>query len=39
MPSRFEIEGEEVVLQLNGHVFKNPEHAAKFIIEKLFTLP
>jgi hypothetical protein len=38
LPSRFEVVGEDVELQLNGHMFKQPEDAARFMIKKLFTV-
>ena len=38
MPSRFEVVGEDVELHLNGRSHKDAEGAARFIIEKLFTV-
>ncbi len=35
---RFEIDGDEIVMYLDGIPFANPERAAKFIIKKLFGL-
>jgi hypothetical protein len=33
------MEGDDVVMNLDGRLFATPESAAKFIIEKLFTIP
>jgi len=38
IPSRFEVVGEDVELQLNGQMYKLPEDAARFLIQKLFTI-
>lgn len=39
IPCRFEVQSNDtLVLQLNGHSYAEPEHAAKFIIEKAFMI-
>jgi hypothetical protein len=39
LPCRFGVESDQVVMSLDGTMFPTPEAAAKFIIEKLFTIP
>jgi hypothetical protein len=39
IPCRFEIHSDgNIILQLNGHAYAEPEEAAKFIIQRAFTL-
>jgi hypothetical protein len=38
IPSRFEVMGKDLVLQVNGSTYPHPEFAAQFIIEKLFAV-
>ena len=38
LPCRFGVEGDQVVMSLDGTMFTTPEVAAKFIMEKLFTI-
>jgi hypothetical protein len=38
LPCRFGVEADEVVMSLDGTMFATPEAAAKFIMEKLFTI-
>ena len=39
IPCRFELRGDNaVMLHLNGHAYSEPEDAAKFIIERAFTV-
>jgi hypothetical protein len=38
LPCRFGVEGDQVVMSLDGTMFTTPEAAAKFIMEKLFTI-
>ena len=36
---RFDMDGDEIVMYLDGTSFASPEGAAKFIFKKLFALP
>ena len=39
IPCRFEVQSDDtLILQLNGHSYPSPEDAARFIIERAFTL-